>query len=103
MSDDYTPTTDEVRIRFQRDIARNRADGYPDPRVSEAEFNRWLAAHDAAVRADHEKAVRERIAQDILAEEPKIRGYVDFDRHREDCIGQINGLRRAARITREGA
>lgn len=66
-------------------------------------FDRWLAARDATVRADHERAVRERIAQDILAEEPKIRGYVDFDRHREDCIGQINGLRRAARITREGA
>jgi hypothetical protein len=63
-SEDYTPSTDEVRIRFQRDIARNRADDYPDPRVSEAEFNRWLAARDA----DHEKAVRERIARDIEAE-----------------------------------
>lgn len=50
---DYTPSTDEVRLSTNV--------GTGGMRVSRAEFDRWLAARDA----EREKAVRERIAQDI--------------------------------------
>ena len=46
---DYTPTTDEVRDRY----AWGRSDvGYVSYDEAEAEFNQWLAAHDAKVKAD---------------------------------------------------
>ncbi len=34
----------------------------------------------------------------IAAEEQRIREYVDFDRHRDECVGEINGMRRALRM-----
>ena len=48
MSDDYTPTTDVVRdaVTFPR-----RRLGEPRD-MTEAEFSRWLAAHDAEIRAE---------------------------------------------------
>lgn len=46
MTDEYTPTTEEVRTRFQRDCARNR-DDEPSARVSGADFDRWLTRRDA--------------------------------------------------------
>lgn len=52
------------------------------------------------IQAQTEAALRERIARDIEAAEAKIRGHVDFERHRDDYTSQINGLRRAARIVR---
>ena len=45
---DYTPTTEEVRDRYMIDV-------YTFGRA--AEFDRWLAKHDAKIRADE----RERI------------------------------------------
>lgn len=47
---DYTPTTETVRERF--------ADGFPRFGYSQAlaDFDRWLAAHDAEVRAESEEA-----------------------------------------------
>lgn len=59
MADDYTPTTEEVREQYTRE---------EPPRIGtvaerRAEFDRWLAAHDAQVRADE----RERIASAIEA------------------------------------
>jgi hypothetical protein len=44
MSDDYTPTTEDVRLVYGSD-----RDGWPDGRRLEA-FSRYLAAHDAEVR-----------------------------------------------------
>ena len=66
MSDtEYTPTDDEVRVAWI--LSRDYAHG--------AEFDRWLAAHDAEVA--------ERIAQDIedipgrdVAGHPHVAGYV---------------------------
>lgn len=40
---DYTPTTEEVRIKYRLSSGRQPGDF--------AEFDRWLAAHDAEVRA----------------------------------------------------
>ena len=34
----------------------------------------------------------------ITAEEARIRGYVDFDEHRDQAVGEINGMRRALRL-----
>ena len=41
---DYTPTTEEVRIKYRLSSGRQPGDF--------AEFDRWLAAHDAEVRAE---------------------------------------------------
>ncbi len=49
MADDYTPTTKEVRWDFnESDTARDRFGGWGS---AGAAFDRWLAAHDAEVRA----------------------------------------------------
>jgi len=34
----------------------------------------------------------------IAAEEERIKGYVDFDEHRDQAVGEINGMRRALRL-----
>lgn len=56
---DYTPTTGEVR-----DMWSWMREDNSDLPMSEgvAEFDRWLAAHDAAVRADE----REKAAQVLI-------------------------------------
>ena len=45
MSDEYTPTTEKVR----NDYAYDWNGGFVDARY-ELQFDRWLAAHDAATR-----------------------------------------------------
>lgn len=50
MVDDYTPTTDAVRAAY----VRNRRRPFTDPEDHRAEFQRWLEAHDAALRAEWE-------------------------------------------------
>ena len=52
VGDDYVPTTDEVRFVFSYTATR-----------TEGEFDRWLAAHDGAVR--------EQIAAQIEAQPPE--------------------------------
>ena len=60
---DYTPSTDEVRDRY----AWGRSDvGYVSYDEAEAEFNQWLAEHDAKVKAD---ALRD--AAEAWAEDPE--------------------------------
>ena len=60
----YTPTTDEIRNGW---IETGWApDGTLCDKRDGAEFDRWLAAHDAEVRA---QALREREQQMRLAEE----------------------------------
>ncbi len=54
---EYTPTTEEVRAEF----VTNKALRMPTTWRGADEFDRWLAAHDAEVRA----AERERIIQDM--------------------------------------
>ena len=45
MADDYTPTTEEVRTAWTHGY---HGDNYPDAEGTDAEFDRWLAAHNAA-------------------------------------------------------
>ena len=73
---DYTPTDEEVRLDYV--VAYTNAES--SQILAGLAFDRWLAAHDATVRADHEKAVRERIAQDITRE----LGRRASGRHREE-------------------
>ena len=47
---EYTPTTGPMRDAWRHD--RERHTGAIRPRVYGAEFDRWLAAHDAAVQAE---------------------------------------------------
>ena len=57
--EEYTPTTDEVRETYER--ARYYLDNMPEEgdsyRAGGGEFDRWLAAHD--------RALREQIAREI--------------------------------------
>ena len=94
MSDDYTPTTGEVRADFVALHTRN-FDAYAAGRslTSEQEyygedFDRWLTAHDAEVA--------ERIAQAIEGElrAEQTQGIPQHPYHN-------GGMRRAARIARE--
>ena len=96
---DYTPTTDEVRDRY----AWGRSDvEYGPDAEAEAEFDLWLAEHDATVRADHEKAVRERIAQDIEAFQAENEGDVLTQGAWSDGVRYGLGVGiDAARIARE--
>jgi len=66
VGDYYTPSTDVVRAEYWEHGAYRYGAARGDE--FQAEFDRWLAAHEESVRADHEKAVRERIAQDIVRE-----------------------------------
>lgn len=54
MSDDYTPTTEEVRRGFGEAFTGDGSIVDQDAVAAEnrAEFDRWLAAHDAEVRAE---------------------------------------------------
>lgn len=47
MSDDHTPTTEEIRHYF----AYPWSDRFEDEPVMLAGFDRWLTAHDAEVKA----------------------------------------------------
>src|SRR5690606_33023326 len=47
MPDDYTPTIDDVRAAWTHGY---HGDNYPGAEGLDAEFDRWLAAHDARVR-----------------------------------------------------
>lgn len=50
----YTPSTEEMRAFYTAErLDGPHLEGFPEPTVerAEAEFNSWLAAHDAEVRA----------------------------------------------------
>lgn len=53
-----------------------------------------LAAAGLLVDSQARKAADEVIA----AEEERIESFVDFERHRDSCVGEINGMRRALRL-----
>ena len=56
---DYTPESEDVRGYFA--LAHEERNAVPEG-TGEAGFDRWLAAHDAAIRADE----REKAAQRLL-------------------------------------
>ena len=67
MTDPYTPTTEHVRAQYARQENYDEfyeGDLYatPDGQVSAADFDRWLAAHDAQVREEGATAMREAAA-----------------------------------------
>ncbi|MEV7962374.1 hypothetical protein [Oerskovia paurometabola] len=86
MADEFTPTTDEVAARF--------VDGASTPAGASAlgaAFDRWRAAE--------EKALRERIAQDVEAEASRARHQTWMGGpDRQMAVG--DGLDEAARIAR---
>lgn len=66
MPSEYTPTTEQIRNAYVID----EADEYRDPisapanrRANERYFDRWLAEHDARVKAEAVVAERERCAR----------------------------------------
>lgn len=70
MSDDYTPTTEQVRDAY---MEGTRSFWHPIPGP---EFDRWLVAHDAEVRADQQEQDAQ-IAADKFEVEP---GWHDYYR-----------------------
>jgi len=86
---EYTPETGRIRDAWRHD--RDRYTGVPRPRVHNAEFDRWLTAHDAGVRADQiEKDAA--IAEKTADESPY---------HFQDHSGEIVAAIRA-QLTTEG-
>ena len=59
---DYTPTTEEVRIKYRLSSGRQPGDF--------AEFNRWLAAHDAEKRAEWEAEQGDKPAPCVMTHTP---------------------------------
>lgn len=66
MSDENTPTTDEVRETYER--ARYYLDDTPEEgdsyRAGGGEFDRWITAHDSALREQIARAVEAHIDDD---------------------------------------
>ena len=59
---DYTPMTEEVREAY----ATHRFNAYATYRgTSLDEFDQWLAAHDAEIRADEREQAAQRVAKAI--------------------------------------
>lgn len=78
---DYTPTTEEVR----------EAAGGSLNYITSDEFDRWLAAHDAEVRADE----REESARRVFDEEQKVNPILWRDPTNPHLSGVLRGLQRA--------
>lgn len=58
---EYTPTTDEVRRAYGDARCVNPYEDHDSGCPEEREFDRWLAAHDAEVRADAIAEVAEKL------------------------------------------
>lgn len=87
---DYTPDTDDVR-----DIFAKYAEEHHGEQDGDAEFDRWLAAHDAEIRAESDArfahwtnhAISEKLEAEIRADERKaitdivesIEGWYDWN------------------------
>ena len=61
---DYTPTDLIVRMRY--------ANGRDNPSKEWAAFDRWLAAHDAEVRADEREQAAQRVIPVLLRDDGDI-------------------------------
>lgn len=85
---DYTPTTEDIRTAWTHGY---HGDNYPGAEATDAEFDRWLAAHDAEVRQGgdyHEgfeeglKVGRAEVRAGVVAEEPEweyVPGWIAAD------------------------
>lgn len=51
---DYTPKTEDIRELYAHE--------HPFPHVGRQQFDRWLAQHDAEVRADEREKAAQRVA-----------------------------------------
>ena len=77
---DYTPTTEQVREVYwaaRVDVRRPLDVRRPDSPSNE--FNRWLAAHDADVRAAERECAEPSDAQVEVAFAAWVDGYETFD------------------------
>ncbi|RBO72825.1 hypothetical protein [Microbacterium sp. H6] len=71
---EYTPTTDEMRAFYTAErLDGPHLGGFPLPTVEQAEteFDRWLAAHDAEVRAEARHEFCDPRLGCVVAEEPE--------------------------------
>lgn len=95
MSGEYTPTTTDVIYAYRVAGTIHPAE-YPGRALQglghQAEFDRWLAAHDREVRREHAEKIEEAIVR--AADTAPFRGV---DEH----FGWMRGLEEAERITRE--
>lgn len=73
MPDTYTPTTDEVREAYAGYawLGPGRSDVTP-------EFDRWLAAHDAQVRAEERERVRLEALDVTISLKQRTGGFVEY-------------------------
>lgn len=89
---DYTPTTDEVFHAYWSHVAYERMlrGGEPPER---AEFDRWLAEHDAEVRAEEREKYDRGEDQGPAANCHLCvgaGGYEDYDGEWRDCSCQLD-------------
>ena len=104
---EYTPTTGLIRARYcdsialaEREPERSHSLSLSPEEHSEnhAEFDRWLAAHDAQVRADERKRIAAAIRESIPY------GYgMNPDGTEDSCaMAYVEGVHDAYRIARAG-
>ena len=81
---DYTPTTEQVRV----DYVMAYTDRESSQLLAERAFDRWLAAHDAAVAA---KALRAAVADVLEDGDPANIGVAAWLQMRADHIEREGG------------
>ena len=96
---EYTPTTEHIR-QYYSHFPPGRFSDYGTVREdrARAEFDRWIAAHDAEV----EKAVRDRVADEIDAEADEIDAAFASSGLLGELEDETRGMRKAAKVAREG-
>lgn len=77
----------------------------PDAEKLQEAFSAWAYGSDGSdghevdrFLAVREEEIRNQIVRDITNMERIIFSAEDFDRHKDECVGRINGLRDAVRI-----
>jgi len=90
MSDEYTPTTKQILMHYIASVG-----GYDerDWALSEARFERWLAAHDAEVKAEYETMLAGSHAREM----------VQLDRSRNEFNRAQSSLMRRVDLAMENA
>lgn len=94
MTDDYTPTTQAVRLNY---ITANAGPYRGGEANAAAAFDRWLAAHDAEKRAEWEAEQGEAEWEYGLTWEPDVSGF-DEPRSYSGCETELGALKVGRRL-----
>ena len=98
MADEYTPTTQEVRFGFAMSYACDQ--WRKSTQFGESAFNRWLAAHDAALR---EQIAREVEGNHVAVDKGRVEPCCAVCCNDSECWAISDcDFASAARIIREG-